>query len=161
MLPNILHSSHLGITRTRRRAPECMYGSNIINDIKDFISQSKTCRSMEVTNAKMPLTPHDILDRPWSKVRVDLFTLNNINYLILVDYFSGYFEVDDLRDTLRRTIIRKSTILLDMDCLTSLFQTTDPNSHAKNSKNLPKNSILDINQAALEIPKLMVNPRPR
>ncbi|XP_048759452.2 uncharacterized protein K02A2.6-like [Ostrea edulis] len=106
MLKNI-HSSHLGITGTRRRAAECLYWPNMNNDIKDFISQCETCRSMEVANAKMPLVPHDIPDRPWSKVGVDLFTLNNINYLIIVDYFSGYFEVDDLRDTLAITVIRK------------------------------------------------------
>jgi transposase InsO family protein len=34
-----------------------------------------------------------------------LFTLNNVNYLILGDYFSGYFEVDDLRDILTIFII--------------------------------------------------------
>lgn len=106
MLKNI-HSSHLGITGTRRRAAECLYWPNMNNDIKDFISQCETCRSMEVANAKMPLVPHDIPDRPWSKVGVDLFTLNNINYLIIVDYFSGYFEVDDLRDTLAITVVRK------------------------------------------------------
>lgn len=102
-----LHSSHLGITGTRRRAAECLYWPNMNNDIKEFISQCETCRSMEVANAKMPLTPHDIPDRPWSKVGVDLFTLNNINYLILVDYFSGYFEVDELSQTLAINVIQK------------------------------------------------------
>ena len=55
----------------------------------------------------MPLTPNDIPDRHWSKFGVDMFTLNNINYLLLVDYFSSYFEVDELRDRLARTVIRK------------------------------------------------------
>jgi uncharacterized protein YnzC (UPF0291/DUF896 family) len=102
-----LHSSHLSITGTRRRAAECLFWPKMNNNIKDFISQCETCRSMEVANAKMPLAPHDIPDRSWSKVGVDLFTLSNVNYLILVDYFSGYFEVDDLRDTLAMTVIRR------------------------------------------------------
>lgn len=102
-----LHSSHLGITGTRRRAAECLYCPNMSNDIKEFISQCETCRSMEVANTKMPLLPHDVPDRPWSKVGVDLFTLNNINYLILVDYFSGYFEVDELRQTLAINVIQR------------------------------------------------------
>ena len=34
-----LHSSHLGITGTRRRAAECMRWPNMSNDIKDLILQ--------------------------------------------------------------------------------------------------------------------------
>jgi hypothetical protein len=59
-----LHSSYLGITGTRRRAAECLFWPNMNKDIKDFISQCETCRSMEVANAKMPLASHDIPDRP-------------------------------------------------------------------------------------------------
>ena len=68
--------------------------------MNDFNSECGTYRSMEVANAKMPLTPHNIPERPLTKIVVNLFTLNNIDYLILVDDFSGYFEVDDLLDTL-------------------------------------------------------------
>ena len=52
---------------------------------------------------------------------------------------------------------RWSTILLDMDCLASLFQTMDQNSHLKNSSNLLTNSTLHINQAALEIPPKLLS----
>ena len=90
---------------------------------------------MEVANAKMPLSTHDIPDRPWSKVGVDLFTLNNINYLILVDYFSGYFVVDDLRDTLARTVIRKMKHHFARYGLPDIV-VSDHNSHAKNSQTI-------------------------
>lgn len=38
----------------------------------------------------MPPTPQDTPDRPLTKIVVNLFKLNNMNYFILVDYFSGY-----------------------------------------------------------------------
>lgn len=42
---------------------------------------------------------HDVPDRPWAKVGVDLFKLNKTNYLIIVDYFSGFWEIDTLENS--------------------------------------------------------------
>lgn len=39
---------------------------------------------------------HATPDRPWEKVGVDIFTFSNIDYLLTVDYLSGFFEVDRL-----------------------------------------------------------------
>ena len=45
--------------------------------------------------------------RPWEKVAVDLFTLNQKYYLVTVDYYSGYWELDRLRNTDSGTVVRK------------------------------------------------------
>ena len=37
--------------------------------------------------------------RPWEKVAVDLFNLNQKYYLVMVDYYSGYWELDRLHNT--------------------------------------------------------------
>ena len=42
------------------------------------------------------MKPHEIPDRPWQKVGTDLFTVDNKQYLVTVDYYSCYFEVDEL-----------------------------------------------------------------
>ena len=107
-----LHSSHLGITGCVRRGRECLYWPNMAHDIKDFISKCPVCREMESGNVKETLMPHDIPDRPWSKVGSDLFSLAGINrdrqdYLITVDYFSSFYEVDRLPDTTASTVIGK------------------------------------------------------
>jgi len=39
---------------------------------------------------------HAVPGRPWEKVGVDIFTFHDQNYLITVDYLSGFFEVDRL-----------------------------------------------------------------
>ena len=77
------------------------------NDIKEYVSLCSTCKSYETANAKEPLLPHDIPDRPWAKAGIDLFSLNNQDYLITVDYFSGFSEVDKLKDTTSMTVITK------------------------------------------------------
>ena len=50
---------------------------------------------------------HDIPQRPWEKVAVDLFTLNQKDYLVTVDYYSGYWELDRLHNTDSGTVVRK------------------------------------------------------
>lgn len=37
---------------------------------------------------------HEVPHRPWEKVAVDLFSLNQKDYLVTVDYYSGYWELD-------------------------------------------------------------------
>ena len=43
--------------------------------------------------------------RPWSKVGADLFELGQQNFLILVDYWSIYFEVQELKGITFTTVI--------------------------------------------------------
>ena len=45
--------------------------------------------------------------RPWEKVAVDLFTLNQKYYLVTVDYYSGYWELDRVHNTDSGTVVRK------------------------------------------------------
>ena len=45
--------------------------------------------------------------RPWSKVAVDEFHYKNKSYLLTVDYFSDYFEIDRLYSTTSKSIIKK------------------------------------------------------
>jgi len=50
---------------------------------------------------------HEIPCLPWQKVASDLFTLNNNDYLVTVDYHSRFFEVDKLRSTTSKAVISK------------------------------------------------------
>ena len=53
--------------------------------------------SLQSNQTKEPLICHEHTSRPWcEKVATDIFTLNDKNYLCTVDYYSGYFEVDQL-----------------------------------------------------------------
>lgn len=102
-----VHSSHLGIEACLRRARECIYWPNMNTEIKDFMQTCDTCRSMERKQTKEPLHSHEPENRPWSKVGVDLFYLDGRDYLVTVDYFSGFWEIDYLPDTLSKTVINK------------------------------------------------------
>ena len=102
-----LHSSHLGIEACLRRARESLYWPGMSTQIKDFVSRCSVCRSYQPKQCKEPLLPHDVPERPWAKVGIDLFTLDNRNYLLTVDYFSNFVEVDHLTSTTSTAVIKK------------------------------------------------------
>ncbi|XP_028412521.1 uncharacterized protein LOC114535405 [Dendronephthya gigantea] len=49
---------------------------------------------------------HEIPVLPWQKVSVDLFHLDGKNYLVTIDHYSDFFELDSLTSTYTRTVIR-------------------------------------------------------
>jgi len=93
---NRLHSSHIGVNGCLRRAKECVFYLGLTADIKKTVSACAICEAHQLSAQKEPLLSHVAPARPWEKVGVDIFTFRNIDYLITVDYLSGFFEIDRL-----------------------------------------------------------------
>ena len=49
------------------------------------------CRSFDDRQPKETIVPHG---KPWVKVGVDLFIYKGLEYLIAVDYYSTFWEID-------------------------------------------------------------------
>ena len=91
-----------------RRARESIYWPGMTSAIKDYISQCETCRAYETNQQKEKLCPHEIPERAWSKVAVDLFEHDDRQYLVTVDYFSNFWEVDRMENSTKsRAVIQK------------------------------------------------------
>ncbi|KAK5853431.1 hypothetical protein PBY51_007214 [Eleginops maclovinus] len=102
-----LHSSHLGIEGCLRRARECIYWPGMNDQIKTYVAKCDICRSVDYKQQKETLISHEMPNRPWAKVGTDLFSFDNKDYLITVDYYSNFWEIDYLSDTKSTTVIRK------------------------------------------------------
>ena len=102
-----VHSSHLGVEGCLRRAREVFYWPRMNAEFKDFILKCDICNSYKPAQPQEPLMPHEIPSRPWQKVGSDLFLFDHRFYLITVDYYSSFFEVDKLDTTDSRTVIEK------------------------------------------------------
>ena len=53
-----------------------------------------------------PLLPHEVPNRPWNKVAVDLFQFRNKDFLIAVDYYSGFYEIKRMQTTRASAVIQ-------------------------------------------------------
>ena len=92
-----LHASRLGTESCLRRARETIFWPNVNAELKEMIAACKTCHTYyETSHHKESLMPHKIPNRPWEQVAVDLFELNKKEYMITVDYYGNFWEIDRL-----------------------------------------------------------------
>ena len=89
----LLHEGHLGIEKTKAIARSCLYWPGISREIEEMVSRCSVCNSYRRKQQTEPLMPHEVPQRPWAKVGVDLFQFAAQDYLLVVDYFSKYPEI--------------------------------------------------------------------
>ena len=99
------HSSHQGAEACVRRARDVIFWPGMTAEIKEMANQCSTCNEFRDKQQKEPLMTYEIPSRPWKMVAQDLFTWNKKDYLVTVDYYSDYWEVDELADTTSQTVI--------------------------------------------------------
>ena len=118
-----VHSSHLGVTKTLERAKDNLFWPGMSKEITDYVLQCPICLEHRDSNAKEPMITTEFPDRPYQKVGVDLFHFDGGNYLLTIDYYSRFFEVDYLPNTRSSTVIRKLQVHMSrngiVDCLVS------------------------------------------
>ncbi|XP_031560474.1 uncharacterized protein K02A2.6-like, partial [Actinia tenebrosa] len=102
-----LHSSHIRVNACLRRVGECLFWPGMTSGIKQCISQCEACITYGAKQQRETLMSHEIAERPWEKIGADLFTIDGKDYLVMVDYFSNFWEIDHLPDTKASTIIRQ------------------------------------------------------
>ncbi|XP_062509151.1 uncharacterized protein K02A2.6-like [Corticium candelabrum] len=90
--------------KSRRLSP---FWTGINAAIADYVDICEVCRTYERRQLKETLLYHEITKLPWAKVGIDLMSFHERNYLIVVDYFSSFIEVDPLIDTTSKTVISK------------------------------------------------------
>ena len=100
-----IHSSHLGIEKCKRRARDVLFWPGMNSQIQHVVSNCSICNRYQRKNTKEPLLSHETPQRPWSRVGADMFELNGKSYLTLVDYYSGFIEVNLIHDTTSKQVI--------------------------------------------------------
>ena len=100
-----IHSSHIGAEGCLRRAREVLFWPGMTAEIKEYISSCDTCNAYRQDQPKEPLISQPVPDRPWSRVAVDLFMLDKKDYIVMVDDYSNYFEVNILNQITSAAVI--------------------------------------------------------
>uniref|UniRef100_A0A674EBM2 Gypsy retrotransposon integrase-like protein 1 n=1 Tax=Salmo trutta TaxID=8032 RepID=A0A674EBM2_SALTR len=102
-----IHAGHMGMEKCKQRARDIMFWPGMCKQIEDIVGRCTICLERRPSNTKEPMLPHCIPDRPWQVVATDLFTWNNEDYIVTVDYYSRYFELDKLHSTTSAAVIHK------------------------------------------------------
>ena len=75
-----------------------------MSKIRQYVESCDTCATHSDKQAAEPLFMHEVPGRPWQKGDTDL-SFEGRNYLIIVDYYSNFFDNDFLKETLSEDVI--------------------------------------------------------
>ena len=92
----LIHKGHFGIEKCKARGREIMYWPKMSSDIESTVSKCEVCDRFKKANVKEPLLSHTIPMRPFQKIGLDVMEFRNVNYLVIIDYFSKWIEVEKL-----------------------------------------------------------------
>ena len=106
-----LHVNHMGIKKTKLLVHKSVYWVNIKNDIENHVKNCSTCFKPQQTQPKEKTIHHDILLRPWEVIGVDVFQLNNKNYLCVVDYHSNFSVIKRMEGLSAESLIATVKII--------------------------------------------------
>lgn len=76
-------------------------------EMKQLVESCETCRQYNCAQPKKTLRSTEVPKRPWERIATDLFTYKGKEFLITVDYYSNFWEIDQLASTSASTVITK------------------------------------------------------
>lgn len=100
-----VHEGHLGIERCKRRAREVMFWPGMAAAVERRARECAACALHAPAPRREPLLQHPIPDLPWRKLASDIFEYRKKYYIVLVDYFSNYVEVGQLKSITSKCVI--------------------------------------------------------
>ena len=82
--------------KCKQRARDVLFWPGMGKQIETLVSSCSICLERRSSLPKEPLLPHPIPDQPWQVIATDLFAWNSSDYIVAVDYYSRFFEVEKI-----------------------------------------------------------------
>lgn len=105
-----LHAYHVGIENTTKLARQTVYWPGIGEQIKSKIKNCETCLKYAPNQQNPPMMSHEIPTQPWERISMDVMETaigdKKKRFLITVDHYSDFFEIDELNDLSARATIK-------------------------------------------------------
>ena len=100
-----LHRGHPGAEGMKRRVRNTVYWPNINEEVDRHVSMCSTCNKHKSHQQKELLKQLPAPELPWSIVASDVFELDGNSYLIIVDSYSGWWEIEKMTNTTSTSVI--------------------------------------------------------
>ena len=100
-----IHTGHLGLTKCRSRARISVWWPGLSTQIGELITRCHTCAKEQPTPREL-LMPSSFPARPCERVATDLYDFQGRKYIIVVDYYSRWFDIKELSDESSHSVIK-------------------------------------------------------
>ncbi|KAK7088509.1 hypothetical protein V1264_022420 [Littorina saxatilis] len=102
-----LHETHQGLHKCRQNAQATVWWPGLSLDLKQLVDSCGICRENRPSQRSEPLRPSILPERPWQKLGADLCTFEGKEYLIVIDYYSRWLEIQQLFSTTAAATIKR------------------------------------------------------
>ena len=99
-----IHQGHQGFQKCRSRVTTSVWWPGITKSLESFIKACPECQQT-IPSQREPLLSTPLPNHPWEKVAMDLFDLKGKTYILLVDYYSRFVEVQQLQSMTTSSVI--------------------------------------------------------
>ena len=85
--------------------PQLMFWAKMSFEIQETVGNCSVCLGRRGSECKKSLISHPIPDRPWQIVLTYLFTWNDQDFVVVVDQFSRFIEIEKLPSSPSSSVI--------------------------------------------------------
>ena len=103
----LLHQPHMEIEKTKWRARATIFWPSINTQIEDMIKSCDICQHNKKAQQKETMIATEVPDYLFQMIGTDLFHWNGQDFLLVVDYYSQYWDIEKLYNIESETVIKK------------------------------------------------------
>lgn len=97
---HIAHRGHPGVVAMRRNLREKMWWPCMDRDVADTVQDCAGCAAVSKQHPPEPMLRKEMPERAWQEIAIDFFSAKECaTYLVVVDYFSRYLKVIEMKGT--------------------------------------------------------------
>lgn len=102
-----IHSSHMGIVKSKSLVRSYFWWPNIDNDLENWIKSCTICRENQNNPPKISSVKWPEANAPLERIHIDFCHPVNSNYLVIIDVFSKWVEVVKCKTISTQEVIRE------------------------------------------------------
>lgn len=106
----MLHNNHCGVVKMKRLARQMVYWFGINTDIEKYVMGCDACNAMTTSRKPKNMSEWTPTTKPFSRIHIDFFFFEHRTYLLIVDSFSKWIEVEWMKQGTNCSMVLKKLV---------------------------------------------------